>query len=178
MGASLAELKKRTAERVAAGECFGAPAARFCYIDRDMGSAQWADLGMYLQTIMLLLRAEGLRDRDLVSVSLFDDEWTVIAAPGHPFATKRYVTAVELGQETVFAHDAPRSDIERMRELIAAERARRPRVVIVPLTDALVEMVAANLGVGLVSRWAVAPALERRETKGGLQVARRAAIIQ
>ncbi|HWW85507.1 MAG TPA: hypothetical protein VNZ26_18050 [Vicinamibacterales bacterium] len=29
--------------------CFGAPAALFCYIDRDMGSAQWADLGMYLQ---------------------------------------------------------------------------------------------------------------------------------
>ena len=25
-----------------------------------MGPAQWADLGMYLQTVMLLLRAEGL----------------------------------------------------------------------------------------------------------------------
>jgi nitroreductase len=111
-GASLAELKKRTAERVAAGDagderefdiyppdlkspyrerrfkageqrysalgiaredasaraeavaanwdCFGAPAALLCYIDRDMGPAQWADVGMYLQTIMLLLRAEGL----------------------------------------------------------------------------------------------------------------------
>lgn len=41
-------------------DCFGAPAALFCYIDRDMGSAQWVDIGMYLQTIMLLLRAEGL----------------------------------------------------------------------------------------------------------------------
>lgn len=40
--------------------CFGAPAALFCYIERTMGSAQWADLGMYLQTVMLLLRAEGL----------------------------------------------------------------------------------------------------------------------
>jgi nitroreductase len=111
-GASLAELKKRTAERVAAGDagderefdiyppdlkspyrerrfsageqrysalgiaredtraradavaanwdCFGAPAVLLCYIDRGMGPAQWADVGMYLQTIMLLLRAEGL----------------------------------------------------------------------------------------------------------------------
>ena len=41
-------------------DCFGAPAALFCYIDRDLGVAQWADLGMYLQTVMLLLRAEGL----------------------------------------------------------------------------------------------------------------------
>jgi nitroreductase len=41
-------------------DCFGATAALFCYIDCDMGSPQWADLGMYLQTVMLLLRAEGL----------------------------------------------------------------------------------------------------------------------
>ena len=41
-------------------DCFGAPAALFCYIDRDLGMPQWADLGMYLQTVMLLLRAEGL----------------------------------------------------------------------------------------------------------------------
>jgi nitroreductase len=29
-------------------------------IDRDLGLPQWADAGMYLQTVMLLLRAEGL----------------------------------------------------------------------------------------------------------------------
>lgn len=49
-------------QRAAIGnwDCFGAPAALFCFIDRDMGLPQWADLGMYLQTVMLLLRAEGL----------------------------------------------------------------------------------------------------------------------
>jgi nitroreductase len=45
---------------IANWDCFGAPAALFCYIDRSMGLPQWADLGMYLQTVMLLLRAEGL----------------------------------------------------------------------------------------------------------------------
>ncbi|GIR36893.1 MAG: hypothetical protein CM15mP49_22780 [Actinomycetota bacterium] len=33
---------------------FGAPAAFFCFIDRSMGAAQWSDLGMFLQTFMLL----------------------------------------------------------------------------------------------------------------------------
>ncbi|MGU3502531.1 nitroreductase [Mycobacterium sp. C31M] len=49
-------------QRAAIGnwDCFGAPTALFCFIDRDMGLPQWADLGMYLQTVMLLLRAEGL----------------------------------------------------------------------------------------------------------------------
>ncbi|AQV97121.1 NADH dehydrogenase [Cupriavidus necator] len=39
---------------------FGAPLALFCTVDRRMGPPQWSDLGMYLQTVMLLLREEGL----------------------------------------------------------------------------------------------------------------------
>jgi nitroreductase len=39
---------------------FDAPAAMFCYIDRQMGPPQWSDLGMYLQTFMLLAVERGL----------------------------------------------------------------------------------------------------------------------
>jgi nitroreductase len=39
---------------------FGAPAALFCFIDRQMGAPQWSDLGMFLQTFMLLAQEAGL----------------------------------------------------------------------------------------------------------------------
>lgn len=39
---------------------FGAPAALFCFIDRRMGPPQWSDLGMFLQTFMLLAQEAGL----------------------------------------------------------------------------------------------------------------------
>lgn len=39
---------------------FGATAALFCFVDRRAGPPQWSDCGMYLQTLMLLLREEGL----------------------------------------------------------------------------------------------------------------------
>ncbi len=39
---------------------FGAPMALFCSIDRRMGPPQWSDLGMFLMSVMLLLREEGL----------------------------------------------------------------------------------------------------------------------
>ncbi|MET8331072.1 nitroreductase [Streptomyces sp. NPDC005181] len=52
-------------------DCFGAPAALFCYIDRDMGPAQWADVGGYLQTVMLLLRAEGLHSCTQMAWSVY-----------------------------------------------------------------------------------------------------------
>ena len=41
-------------------DIFGAPLALFCTVDRRMGPPQWSDLGMMLQNVMLLLRAEGL----------------------------------------------------------------------------------------------------------------------
>lgn len=41
-------------------ELFGAPVALFFAIDRQMGLGQWADLGMFMQNIMLLAREHGL----------------------------------------------------------------------------------------------------------------------
>ena len=41
-------------------EFFGAPCAFFCFVDRQMGPRQWSDLGMFLQTFMLLAQEAGL----------------------------------------------------------------------------------------------------------------------
>jgi nitroreductase len=60
LGIAREDWPARQRAAIANWDCFGAPAALFCYIDRDLGLPQWADVGMYLQTVMLLLRAEGL----------------------------------------------------------------------------------------------------------------------
>lgn len=39
---------------------FGAPVLLLCHFPKFMKEAQWSDVGMWLQTIMLLLRGEGL----------------------------------------------------------------------------------------------------------------------
>jgi nitroreductase len=41
-------------------EFFGAPVGLLFTIDRSMGAPQWSDLGMYIQTVMLLARGYGL----------------------------------------------------------------------------------------------------------------------
>jgi nitroreductase len=41
-------------------EFFGAPVGLLFTIDRSMGPPQWSDLGMHIQTVMLLARAYGL----------------------------------------------------------------------------------------------------------------------
>ncbi len=39
---------------------FGAPVLLLCHFPKLMKEAQWSDIGMWLQTIMLLLRGEGI----------------------------------------------------------------------------------------------------------------------
>ncbi|MFV0280284.1 MAG: nitroreductase [Rhodoblastus sp.] len=41
-------------------EFFGAPVGIFILVDRKMGPPQWSDLGMYIQTLMLLAVERGL----------------------------------------------------------------------------------------------------------------------
>ncbi len=41
-------------------EFFGAPVGLFFHVDRSVGAPQWSDVGMYMQTVMLLARERGL----------------------------------------------------------------------------------------------------------------------
>lgn len=50
---------------------FGAPALLLCYLPRVMGPPQWSDVGMWLQTVMLLLREQGLDSCPQESLSLY-----------------------------------------------------------------------------------------------------------
>lgn len=52
--------EERIAQVLKNFEFFGAPSAIFCYVDKDMGPPQWSDLGMFLQTFMLLAQEAGL----------------------------------------------------------------------------------------------------------------------
>jgi nitroreductase len=52
--------QRRLAQFARNYELFGAPALMFFVIDRHMGADQWADVGMFMQNIMLLAREHGL----------------------------------------------------------------------------------------------------------------------
>jgi nitroreductase len=52
--------QRRLAQFARNYELFGAPVLLFFVIDRHMGTDQWADVGMFMQSIMLLAREHGL----------------------------------------------------------------------------------------------------------------------
>jgi len=61
---------------------FGAPTGLFCYVDERMGPPQWADLGMYLQTVMLLLQEEGVSSCAQEAWSVYHGTVAEVVHPG------------------------------------------------------------------------------------------------
>lgn len=53
-------------------QCFGAPAVMFFFAEPGDGLSQWADLGIFLQTVMLLLTEAGLGSIGQISWSVFN----------------------------------------------------------------------------------------------------------
>lgn len=60
LGISRDDKDARIAQVMKNFEFFGAPCAFFCFVDKQMGPPQWSDLGMFLQTFMLLAQEVGL----------------------------------------------------------------------------------------------------------------------
>lgn len=60
---------------------FDAPVGMFCFVHRQMGAAQWTDLGMFLQTVMLLLRDRGLGSCAQEAWSIYHQEVAEIIQP-------------------------------------------------------------------------------------------------
>ncbi|QHA02749.1 nitroreductase [Streptomyces broussonetiae] len=81
LGIRREDVAARRAAVAANWRCFGAPCLLLCYIDRAMGSAQWSDLGMYLQTVMLLLRAEGLHSCAQMAWSVYHRSVAEVVSP-------------------------------------------------------------------------------------------------
>ena len=105
LGIPAEDVEGRRRAAAANWDCFGAPAALFCYIDRQMGPAQWSDVGMYLQTVMLLLRAENLHSCPQMAWSLFRESVADIVSPPEDLIL---FCGMSIGQENPTA-DSPRT---------------------------------------------------------------------
>lgn len=104
-----------------------------------------------------------VRDPRLASRPLFKDEMVVVMAPGHRLARKTCVTAGDLAPEHLVLYSIPRESNLVFREVLIPAGVSPARVTHVQLTEGIVELVKAGLGLSVLARWSVAPQLERGE---------------
>jgi LysR family transcriptional regulator for metE and metH len=89
--------------------------------------------------------------------SLFKDDLVVIVNPQHPLVCRSFVAAEDFKDEHLIAYNVPREQLTIFQNVLTPAGISPRSVSHVQLTEAIVEMVKAGLGIAVLARWAVAP---------------------
>jgi LysR family transcriptional regulator, regulator for metE and metH len=98
-------------------------------------------------------------DRGIRLEPLFDDELVLVTAADHRFAGREFVPVDALADEHFFVYTSPDSESAVLRDVLEPAGVQPSQITRLQLTEAIVELVAAGLGVAVLARWAVAPAV-------------------
>jgi len=116
----------------------------------------------------LAIVSQRVRNRRVLFEPLFSDELAVILPPGHALARRRFIRAEDFAAENLFLYDVDKENSTLFQEVLFPARVSPKSFARVQLTEAILEMVRAGLGITVMARWAVDPYL-----KSGALVARR-----
>lgn len=99
-----------------------------------------------------------VRDRRVVYTPLFEDELLAVLAPNHPKSSRPFLEPEDFIGEDVIIYPPKEESTLLLRFLTPAGVVPR-NVRQVMLTEAILELVKAGLGIGMLARWAIAPQL-------------------
>lgn len=114
------------------------------------------DLAIVTQTV----RHDQVRVR-----SLFEDEHAAIVPPDHPFAARPFVRPEDFARERLLLYSGSSDDSFTVQRILRPAGVQPERISFVMLTEAILEMVKAGLGISVMQTWSVEPALRAGEVR-------------
>lgn len=108
---------------------------------------------------------DQVTDKRLNVRPLFSDEHVALVAPGHAWTKQKFVTPQQLGAATLLLYSSSPADSFTVRRILHPAGVQPTRLRFVQLTEAIIEMVRADLGVGVMPKWTIQPALTRGDVR-------------
>ena len=92
-------------------------------------------------------------------IQLFSDEMLAIVSNQHPWAKRDYVEAEDFQDVTLIIHSLPLDTVSIFRTQLTPKGIDPKKLIVLPLTEASIELVKANMGVIVLANWALIPYL-------------------
>jgi LysR family transcriptional regulator, regulator for metE and metH len=115
--------------------------------------------------IDLAILSGDVEEPNVDTFELFTDELLLLVAPTHPLAAKKYVTHADFAGEHLLLYSPP-AENHFYRHYLAHAAAPPQNVTVIKLTEAILSMVRAGLGVTVAAHWAVADELRTGRLAG------------
>lgn len=107
----------------------------------------------------LAVLSSARSDRALRIRPLFADEMVAIVSPRHPFAQKTWLTPRELAEEHLLLYTSAPEESFVLRKVLGPAGLVPKRLSFIMLTEAMIELARAGIGVGVLPRWSAERAI-------------------
>ncbi|UOQ72736.1 LysR family transcriptional regulator [Hymenobacter cellulosilyticus] len=109
--------------------------------------------------IDLAITSDPVPETALEFVELFRDELVAVVPAGHPWTEKPYVTAQDFALVNLIIHSLPLETVTVFQKLLTPAVVSPAKLTVLPLTEASIELVKADMGVVVMAQWALKPYL-------------------
>ncbi len=114
----------------------------------------------------LAIMSSPVRDRRVVTKPLFEDELLVAVHPNHRFTRAAHVSISELRNETVILYSSVEHSTVIRRVMLANGVFPKATIAHVQLTEAIIELVKADVGIAILAKWSLRPHLDSGSVRG------------
>ncbi len=114
----------------------------------------------------LAIMSSPARDRRVVTKPLFEDELLVAVHPNHRFARVPHVSISELHDETLILYSSVEQSTVMRRVMLANGVFPKATIAHVQLTEAIIELVKADVGIAILAKWSLKPHLDSGSVRG------------
>ncbi|MDI1303834.1 MAG: LysR family transcriptional regulator [bacterium] len=113
----------------------------------------------------IAITTDPIKDERLHYIELFQDEMMMVVSENHAWATKKYVLAEDFITENLLIHSLPLETVTVYQFLLAPAQLMPKKIIALPLTEASIEMVKAEMGVLSMAKWALRPYVNNHPIK-------------
>ena len=109
--------------------------------------------------------SDPIKDENIKYLELFQDEMVMVVSETHPWADKKFVVADDFVNQHLLIHSLPLETVTVHQFLLAPANISPKKITALPLTEASIEMVKADMGIMAMAKWALQPYLKSNSIK-------------
>lgn len=115
---------------------------------------------LLVNVLDIAIVSDPIKDNTIKYLELFQDEMMMVVSENHVWANKKFVVAEDFTNEHLLIHSLPLETVTVHQFLLAPANVSPKKITPLPLTEASIEMVKADMGVMSMANWALRPYLK------------------
>lgn len=119
---------------------------------------------MFQGKIDLAIVSYCKEDKNINYDLLFEDELVALVSSQHPLARRKLLKLADIANQDLIVHDVE-DKISTVLKTLQENSIPLNHIMRVPLTEAIIEMVEANMGISILASWVIHPFLKQKNIR-------------